>query len=117
MNELITYIFNSFIVDGKSIPVKYLRYDGHDNTYITWMEIDADRSFSGDNQLLGYVSYYDFDIFSKGNYINVIEKVKEKLTANGFVWQVSRSSPDFYEADTGYYHKTLCFAYMREESI
>ena len=32
---------------------------------------------------------------------------------NGFTWQPSRDSRDFYEDDTGYYHKTLCFAIER----
>ena len=78
------------------------------------MQYDADNSFAGDDTLLGYADYYDFDVYSKGNYLNIIESIKEVLTANGFVWQPSKSSMDMYEPDTGYYHKTLCFAFPRE---
>ena len=115
MNELIETIFTNFQVDGVSIPVSFLRYGGKSVTYVTYMQTDADNSFSGDDELLGYVDYYDFDIYSKGNYFNVVESVKEILKQNGFVWQPSRSSEDMYEDDTGYYHKTLCFAIEREE--
>ncbi len=114
MNELIKTIFTDFTVDGVTIPVKFLRYDGKSTTYITYQQTDMDNSFSGDDNLLGYVDYYDFDIYSKGNYEAIIESVKTILTDNGFMWQPGRSSGDRYEDEAGYYHKTLCFAIERE---
>lgn len=114
MNELIERIFENFTVNGKVIPVTFLYYQGHGQPYITYQQTDADNSLSGDDGLIGYADYYDFDIYSKGNYYPIIERVKEILTENGFVWQVSRSSGDIYEVETGYYHKTLCFAILRE---
>ena len=117
MNELIETAFQNFKVNNISIPVSFLRYNGKSTTYITYQQTDCDNSFSGDNELLGYIDYYDFDIYSKGNYMNIIEEVKKVLKENGFAWQPSRSSGDFYEDDTGYFHKTLCFAIEREEII
>lgn len=114
MNELIMNLFNNFSVDGVSIPVNFLFYQGHGEPYVTFNQSDADNSLSGDDELIGYVDYYDFDVFSKGNYLNIVEKIKEILKENGFVWQLSRSSADMYEAETGYYHKTLNFAIPRE---
>lgn len=115
MNELIEQIFENFTVDGVKIPVSFMFYEGHGEPYITYMNEDADNSFSGDDELLGYVLYYDFDVYSTGNFFNIIESIKEKLKENGFVWQPSRSSQDFFEVDTGYYHKTLNFAYLKGE--
>lgn len=115
MNEVIENIFKDFKVDGKNIPVAFLRYNGKSTTYVTYQEVDADNSFSGDDELLGYVTYYDFDIYSKGNYLNVMESVKQLMKANGWRWQPSLSSQDMFEDDTGYYHKTLNFAIEREE--
>lgn len=115
MNELIQTIFKDFTVDGVSIPVAFLFYEGHGEPYVVYMQEDADASFSGDDDLLGYVDYYDFDVYSKGNFIKIIESLKTLLKQNGFVWQPSRSSADMYETDTGYYHKTLNFAIFREE--
>ena len=115
MNELIQSIFENFTVDGVSIPVKFMFYKGHGEPYVTYQQTDADNSISGDDDLIGYVDFYDFDIYSKGNYFPIIESVKTLLKQNGFVWQPSKSSGDMYETDTGYYHKTLCFAVLREE--
>lgn len=114
MNELIERIFENFTVNGKAIPVTFLYYQGHGEPYVTYQQTDADNSLSGDDGLIGYADYYDFDIYSKGNYFPIVERVIEKLEENGFVWQVSRSSGDIYEVETGYYHKTLCFAILRE---
>lgn len=114
MNEIIEAIFRDFAVDGKAIPVSFVKYDGKLTTYITYQQTDAEQSFSGDDKLLGYIDYYDFDIFSKGNYFNIVEKVKELLEAHGFTWQPSRSSGDLFEDETGYFHKTLSFAIERE---
>lgn len=115
MNELIESIFEGFTVDGVQIPVSFLFYHGHGEPYITYMNEDTDNAFSADDELRCYVEYYDFDIYSKSSFYKIIERVKELLTANGFKWQVSRSSSDMYEPDTGYYHKTLSFAYIRKE--
>ena len=115
MNSLIETIFSNFQVNGYDIPVSFLRYNGKATTYITYMHYDSDNSFSGDNELLGWVEYYDFDIYSKGNYLNIIESVKELMKQNGFMFQPSRCSADMYEDDTGYFHKTLSFAIEREE--
>lgn len=116
MNSLIETIFQNFIVDDKKIPVSFMRYNGKKTTYITYMYYDSDNSFSGDDELLGWVDYYDFDIYSKGNYLNIIESVKSVMKQNGFMFQPSRSSQDMYEDDTGYFHRTLSFAKEREES-
>lgn len=116
MNSLIETIFTNFTVDDKKIPVSFLRYNGKSTTYITYMYYDSNNSYSGDNELLGWVDYYDFDIYSKGNYLNIIESVKSVMKQNGFMYQPSRSSADMYEDDTGYYHRTLCFAIERQEN-
>lgn len=115
MNELIQSIFTGFTVDGVSVPVAYMFYEGHGEPYIVYMQMDADNSISGDDDLIGYVDYYDFDVYSKGNYISIVESVKEILKQNGFVWQPSRTSQDFFDTETGYYHKTLNFAIYKGE--
>jgi len=115
MNELITSLFADFEVNGVKIPVKFSYYFGHGEPYVVWTQEDADNSLTGDDTLLGYADYYDFDVYAKGNFLAIIEKLKEILTANGFVWQVSKSSGDLYEVETGYHHKTLNFGILRSE--
>ena len=115
MNELIESILANFTVDETPIPVYFLNYQGHGEPYVVYMQENADGSLSGDDELIGYVDYYDFDVYSKGNFTKIIESLKAILKANNFVWQPSRSSMDMFEADTGYFHKTLNFAYLKEE--
>jgi hypothetical protein len=115
MNELIKSIFEDFTVDDVAIPVKFMYYAGHGEPYVVWMEQDADKSLSADDELQGYVDYYDFDVYAKGNYEKVIEAVKSLLKQHGFIWQPSRSSQDMFESDTMYYHKTLNFAFLKGE--
>lgn len=115
MNELIESILGNFIVDDVEIPVNFMFYEGHGEPYVIYYNQDKDNSLSGDDELLAYVDYYDFDVYSQGNFFKIIESLKAILKENGFVWQPSRSSIDMYEPDTGYYHKTLNFAIYREE--
>lgn len=115
MNSLIEKIFADFKVNNKSIPVSFLRYEGKSTTFLTYQQVSIDGALSGDDEIIGYIDYYDIDIFSKGNYLNIVKEVKKIMKANGFMWQPSNSSEDMYEEDTGYYHKTLCFAIERME--
>jgi hypothetical protein len=110
MNSLIKKIFADFKVDDKKIPVSFLKYTGKETTYITYQSIDNSGTLAGDDEILGYIDYYDFDIYSKSNYFKIVRELKKILKANGFIWQPSMSSGDMYEDDTGYFHKTLCFA-------
>ena len=112
-NALIQQLFANFTVDGVAIPVAFLRYEGKKTTYITYQQTDANDPFSGDEELQNYVDFYDFDIYSEGNYINIVEAVKTILKDNGFRWQPTRSSGDYYEDETKLYHKTLSFSIER----
>lgn len=114
MNELIESIFENFSMEGVKIPVSFLRYSGHETTYITYMEHMIDDTYYSDNELTNYMDYYDFDVFSKGNYLKIIESMKELLEQNGFKWKPNMTSADMFEDDTGYFHKTLSFAYIRD---
>lgn len=116
MHELIMRLFENFTVNGVQIPVKFLYYLGHGEPYVVWMQEDTDNSLTGDDSLIGYAEYYDFDVYSKGNFLDIVEEVKRILTGAGFVWQVSKTSADMYETETGYYHKTLNFGILREAS-
>lgn len=115
MNELIERIFDGFTVDGAEIPVVYMYYHGHGEPYVVYMRMDADNVLRGDDDLVGYADYYDFDVYAKDNYDAIVEQVKSKLKDNDFVWHPDRDSADMYETDTGYYHKTLNFSYLRTE--
>ena len=113
MNAEIVDIFDGFAVGGTEVPVRFMNYEGHGEPYVIFSRESDDSSYSGDDSLLGYVTYYDFDVYSRGNFTEVVEAVKHKMEDAGWTWQVSRSSSDMYESDTGYFHVTLSFAKER----
>lgn len=91
-------------------PVSFMHYEGTEETYITYMQLDKAGTLAGDDEILGCVEYYDFDVYSKGDYRGIITKLIATMAAAGWTYQPSRDSPDMYEADTKYYHKTICIA-------
>lgn len=115
MNKKIEKAFADFTVNGKTVPVKFLQYMGKSDTYVVYYESDSQGALYGDDSLLNYVSYYDFSIYTKGNYKSIVEAIKSIMLGLGFTWCMSRDSADLYEADTGYYHKVICFAIERSE--
>ena len=117
MNSIIEQLFKNFKVDNVAIPVNFLRYSGNQTTYITYMLTDQSNSLSADDKIENFVDYYDFDIYSKGNYLKIIDEVIKIMTDAGFIWQPSQSSGDMFEDDTGYFHRTLCFAIERSVKI
>ncbi|WP_304068684.1 hypothetical protein [Megamonas hypermegale] len=115
MNNEIEKIFKDFTVNGKKVPVSFLRYNGRETTYVTYQQVDADSEFSADDDLQSYVVYYDFDVYSKQNYLAITEAIKSSLKANGWRYQPGKSSGDLYEDETGYYHTTLNFSKEKGE--
>lgn len=114
MNDLIEKTLKGFTVNGKEIPVSFLRYDGSKKTYITYMQTDAESELYSDDELQNYTVYYDFNIYTKeGSYKPIEKALKAVLESVGFQWQMGRDSPDMYEDDTGYFHKTVCMSYER----
>ena len=116
MNQLIERIFENFAVNGELVPVRFLDYNGHGEPYVTYMQTNSDYILRADDNLQMYVDYYDFDVFAKGSYLDVIRGVTAVLENNGFVLRPERSGPDMFETDTEYYHKTLSFSCFRLDS-
>lgn len=110
LNTEIETILNNFTVDGVSIPVNYMFYAGHGEPYIIYMNSDTANAYGADDEIQGLVYYYDFDIYATGNYFNIVKELRQKMTQAGWTWQPSRDSIDFFETDTKYFHKTICFA-------
>ena len=111
MNEEIEKIFENFIVDGVKIPIGFIKYFGKEETYLTYQSAGNDPSMASDDQIKYSEDTIDIDIYTKGNYLNIMKEIKNKMLANDYVWD--GDSPDMYEQDTGYYHKTTSFVKER----
>ena len=97
------------ILSALSVPVAFLFYKGDATTYVTYREIDKANDLGADDSVIGWIAYYDIDIYSRGNYLDLMDQIRTLLTGAGWTYQPNRDSFDMFESDTGYYHKTLCF--------
>ena len=107
MNEELKTIFTDFKVNKKSIPVSHLRYKGKSKTFVTWTIINEVPSLSCDDDYLYSVVQVDIDVFSEGNYLDIIKEVKRLMKENKWMWV--EDSPEMFEDDTELYHKTITF--------
>ena len=108
MNEEIKSIFgDSISVNGENVPFEHLRYNGKSKRFVTWTLLGEVPSLSANDDVLFSVATVDIDVFSDGNYLDVIKEIKSKMKNNEWVWK--GDSPEMYEDDTGLYHKTCSF--------
>ena len=98
------------VLSALGVPVSFMFYEGNAETYITYMQLDKDNTLACEDEVIACVQYYDFDVYSKSNFLNTITNLINLMTAAGWTYQPSRDSPDLYERDTKYYHKTICLA-------
>ena len=108
MNEEIKSIFGDAVnVNGVDIPFAHLKYKGDSEKFITWTIIGEEPSFSANDEVLYSVASVDIDIFSNGNYLDIVKEIKKRMKNNEWVW--TGDSPEMYEDETGLYHITCSF--------
>lgn len=108
MNEELKKIYGEAItVDGVSVPTAHIKYKGDETTYVVWTIIDNAPALSGDDEQLYGITKVDVDVYSKGNYLSVLNEVKRLMKINGWIW--TEDSPEMFEDDTGLYHITATF--------
>ncbi len=106
MNQEIENILSNLIINGKKIEYGHLKYKGKKTTYITYHEILKEPRYADDYPYLTIYTY-DFDIYSKGNYLELEKILKEILLDNNWIWV--EDNEDEFEEDSSFYHKTLTF--------
>lgn len=107
MNEELKTIFTDFKVNDKKIPVEHLRYKGKSKTFVTWTILSEVPSLNGDDENLYSVVEVDIDVFSDGNYLDIIKEVKKIMKENKWMWV--EDSSEMFEEDTELYHRTMTF--------
>jgi len=112
INPKIEATFKDFTVDGEKISIAYQNYTGKATkylTYYTWSELP--KQFYDDFHS-SEICYATIDLWSKGNFKNIVEKIKTTLFQNGFTWTDNAS--ETFEQDTGYFHVPINFFIERE---
>jgi hypothetical protein len=108
MNEELKALFGDGInVNCEVIPIAHLIYEGKSKRFITWTILDETPILSADDEQLFGVCSVDIDVFSDGNYLDIIKEIKILMKNNEWVW--TGDSPEMYETDTGLYHRTCTF--------
>ena len=108
MNEEIKLILgDSLTVKGEQIPVAQLNFTGKSRKYVTWAITGEAPALSANDEVLCSICSLDIDIFSEGNYLDIIKEIKKIMKNNEWVWV--EDSGDMYEKETQLYHKTCSF--------
>ena len=107
-------MINKLIMDTLKplkIPVAFQKYSGKAETYITFHEyLAAGEEYEDDEEALT-AHYIQVDVWSKGDYTDIVKTIKELLLKAGFK---RLNEIDLYEEDTKIYHKGLKFYYLEE---
>jgi hypothetical protein len=112
MNEELKNIFKNFKVDNKSIEIAHLRYKGKSKTYGIWTIIEEIPGLCCDDEVQYSIVTVDIDIYSDGNYLNIVKQIKRIMKENEWNW--IEDSEEMYEDDTELYHKTITFEKERK---
>lgn len=108
MNEEIKSILgNSLLIGGEETPIAHLRYNGNAKKYVTWTITDESPALFANDEMLCSICSVDVDIFSEGNYLDVVKEIKQKMKKNDWIW--TGDSEEMYEEDTKLYHRTCSF--------
>lgn len=89
------------------VPVAHLKYKGNKKTYVVWTIIDETPIFSSDDEITDSEVVVDIDIYSDSNYLKIMSSIKNIMKENEWIWE--GDSQEFFEEDTGLYHKTCTF--------
>lgn len=95
------------ILSTLDVPVAHLRYKGSSKTYVTWTMLDEEPSFASDDEIIRSEVNVDIDIYSVNNYLNILSSIKNKMKENDWTWD--GDSQEFFEEETGLYHRTCSF--------
>jgi len=80
--------------------------------YVTYTFIDEWGAEFAENDEIATNYSIQIDVYSKGDFTELVEKIKEKMKDNDFY---RTSVNDFYENDTGLYHCAIRFVYTKNK--
>lgn len=112
MNEDIESIFHGKIdVDGKSIPISFMEYNGSNEDYVVYYNTGSEPIFGSDDDIEYSKNSIEFSVYTKGNYFNIVKNIKTILKENDYNW--TGDDGDLYETDTKYHHFVMSFEKIR----
>lgn len=112
MNEEIEKIFQGKItINEKDIPVSFMEYVGDSEDYVVYYNDGNTPCYYSDDDVVYSNNELEFNVYTKGNYLKIVEKIKEIMKKNGYNWLGDNG--DLYETDTKYHHFVITFDKLR----
>lgn len=93
-----------------NVPVAFQNYNGSESTYIRFFEYNQNGALYADDEEVKTGYFIQIDVFSMGDYTNLVKEVKKELKAVGFIRSMETES---YENDTKTYHKVMRFNFVQ----
>ncbi|MFD2681214.1 hypothetical protein [Bacillus seohaeanensis] len=108
LNSLIISTLNSLA------PVAFQKYKGSEDTYITFFEYNQGAAVSADDDETVTRHSIQVDVWSKGDYTDLVKEVKAKMKQVGFTKNYETELYEEEAEDVIIYHKVLRFYYFKE---
>ena len=110
-NAIIENALSGITLNQEAVAVAFAFYEGRGEPYIVYSEIHKEGEYSADDLNEGFFSVIDVEVYSRTDYIPLLEEILTRLENAGFIYEPNKDSGDLYDPDTKYFHKTLCFSY------
>lgn len=108
---------NNLIIDTLrpiGLDVRYMKYSGENDSYITFFEINNMDDDYSDNESETEIHSLQIDLFAKNDPTQLKKDIKKALKSRF----KDVTYTDFYESDTGTYHIAFrCYFYEEKELI
>lgn len=92
------------------VPVARLHYSGDASSFIVYQLVTGLEADHSDDDVQATEFTYMVNLYTKGNYINLLQSIRTALRGAGFYGVAIEA--EIYEQDTGYYHVPLTLKYM-----
>lgn len=90
------------------VPVAFANYNQTANTYIVFVEYNQASRMNADNEEIITKHFFQMDVFSTGNYLQLVKDVKRLMKEEGFGRMFESET---YDADMKMFRKILRFNY------
>lgn len=94
------------------VPVSFASYNQTGDTYIVFLEYNQAPWLNADDEEKWTKHFYQVDVFSSGNFIDLVKDVKQRMKAAGFGRMFESET---YDEDFKKFRKILRFSYISKE--
>lgn len=95
-----------------NVPVSFATYNQTADTYIVFIEYNQASQLNADDDELFTKHFFQVDVFSRGNYLQLVKDVKRLMKQAGFGRMFESET---YDDDMKMFRKILRFSYISKE--